>query len=93
MNPSNDMANDDSKRIEGLECPRCGESYDYLMDRPALKRSGWNPRSGALYDCGSCLSRVTQFEIETGEELSELIDGDCQDYEPERPESTEETDG
>lgn len=76
---------DTEDHVEGLECPHCGEVWDTLMDRPALKRSGWNPRSGRLYDCGCCRDRVTEIEMETGKSMSELLDsGEIDEFTPER---------
>jgi len=51
-----------------MECPLCGQNHDHLMNRPALNEIGWNPKSGVLYRCNACGSRVTEAQIETGEE-------------------------
>lgn len=72
------------ERIEGLECPRCGKDYDELMNQPAMVKFGYNPQSGLLYRCSACHSRITEYELETGNELSMLIESD-EEFETEWP--------
>ena len=79
--PMTDKSND-ADYCEGLTCPRCGESWDGLGAKPALKKIGWNPSSGKLYSCGACHSRVTEAEIETGKTFDELLDTDFEGFDP-----------
>lgn len=71
----------EDKAIEGMACPRCGDEYDNIMHRPAMERFGWNHKSGILYRCHSCNSRITEFEVETGESLRRLVNDEI-DSEP-----------
>lgn len=65
----------DADYAEGLlQCPHCEEKWDDLMNRPALKDAGWNPKGGDLYDCRACGQRVTEAELETGKQTSQLVE-------------------
>lgn len=65
---------DGQEFAEGVGCPNCGEEWDDLMGRPALRHVGHNTKSGELYSCGCCHQRVTEAEIETGKLTPQLVE-------------------
>lgn len=68
--------------LEGFCCPRCGESEDELMGRPAVKVRGYNTESGILLDCQVCNSSLTEAEIRLGVRNPWNQEGLMDDFEP-----------